>query len=159
METAPILGQIKLTCTSCSTSELNAPSDSSCAAISRASDTFSCWIVLVFKISLCPVKFRRATYFIINLCSDLLTSVLLIQMEVYYLCCCCCLPCNRCSNGLYGLFKKFWPMVISCVLRFAGSSIILKFCRPAYFVRSNQLLPHPGYAIFMCVVLLLLFTM
>ena len=32
---------------------------------------------------------------------------------------------------------KFWPMVIGCVQRTAGSS---KLCRPAYFVRTTQLL-------------------
>ena len=41
-----------------------------------------------------------------------------------------------------GLLKKFWPLVIGCVLRTAGSSII-RLLRPAYFVRTTQLLPHP----------------
>ena len=43
----------------------------------------------------------------------------------------------------HGLLKKFWPMVIGCVLRMAGS--YSKLCRPAYFVRITQLLPHPGH--------------
>ena len=44
-------------------------------------------------------------------------------------CCCCCLPCNQCSNG-HGLLKKFWPMVIGCALRTAGSSIIWNYADP-----------------------------
>ena len=39
------------------------------------------------------------------------------------------------------LFKKFWLMVIGCVLRPAWSFLILELCRPAYFVRTTQLLP------------------
>ena len=31
------------------------------------------------------------------------------------------------------LLKKFWPLVLSCVLRTA----LLKLCRPAYFVRTT----------------------
>ena len=31
----------------------------------------------------------------------------------------------------HGLLKKFWPLVLGCVLRTAGSSLILKLCRPA----------------------------
>ena len=30
----------------------------------------------------------------------------------------------------HGLLKKFWPMVIGCVLRTAGSSIILNYADP-----------------------------
>ena len=37
---------------------------------------------------------------------------------------------------------KFWPILIYCFLRTAGSSY-LKLCRPALFVRSTQLLSHP----------------
>ena len=47
----------------------------------------------------------------------------------------------------HGLLKKFWHLVIGCVLRTAGSSIIWKLCRPAYFVRTTQLLPHPGLTV------------
>ena len=42
------------------------------------------------------------------------------------------------DNG-HGLLKKFWPMVIGCVLRTAGSSLIL---RPAYCVKTTLFLPH-----------------
>ena len=34
----------------------------------------------------------------------------------------------------HGLLKKFWPRVTGCVLR------TLKLCRPAYFVRTTQLI-------------------
>ena len=44
----------------------------------------------------------------------------------------------------HGLVKKFWPMVIGCVLRTCREFNYLKLCRPAYFVRTTQLLPHPG---------------
>ena len=33
----------------------------------------------------------------------------------------------------HGLLKKFWPLVLGCVLR------------TAYFVLTTQLLPHPGH--------------
>ena len=52
--------------------------------------------------------------------------------------CCCCLPFNHYSNS-HGLLKKYWPMVIGCVLPY------MKLCRPAYFIRTTQLLPHPGH--------------
>ena len=51
-----ILKEIQLTCTSCSTSELNAPSDSSCAASNKASDTFSFGIILVYIRAWMPYK-------------------------------------------------------------------------------------------------------
>ena len=56
--------------------------------------------------------------------------------------CCCCLPCNHCSN---------WTWVVEEILAF-GTRLLsthcrefnyLKLCRPAYFVRTTQLLPHP----------------
>ena len=58
--------------------------------------------------------------------------------------CCCCLPCNHCSN---------WTWVVEEILAF-GTRLrsthcrefnYLKLCRPAYFVRTTQLLPHPGH--------------
>ena len=45
----------------------------------------------------------------------------------FILCCCwCCLPCNHLTNG-HGLLNTFKPMVISCVLRTAGSFIIRNY--------------------------------
>ena len=38
--------------------------------------------------------------------------------------CSYCLPCNHIVAIGHGLLKKFWPMVIGCVLRTAGSFII-----------------------------------
>ena len=58
--------------------------------------------------------------------------------------CCCCLPCNHCSN-------RTW--VVEEILAF-GTRLrsthcrefnYLKLCRPAYFIRTTQLLPHPGH--------------
>ena len=40
----------------------------------------------------------------------------------------------------HGLLKKLWPLVLGCVLRTVG-----KLFRPAYFVRTTPLLPHPGH--------------
>ena len=57
---------------------------------------------------------------------------------------CCCLPCNHCIN---------WTWVVEEILAF-GTRLrsthckefnYLKPCRPAYFVRTTQLLPHPGH--------------
>ena len=39
------------------------------------------------------------------------------------------LPCNHCSIG-HGLLKKYWPLVLGCVLRTAGSSIIWNYADP-----------------------------
>ena len=36
-------------------------------------------------------------------------------------------------------------MAIGCVLRTEESFLYLKLFRPAYFVRTNQLLPHTGH--------------
>ena len=58
--------------------------------------------------------------------------------------CCCCLPCNHFSN---------WTWVVGEILAY-GNRLrsthcrefpYLKLCRPAYFVRTTQLLPHPGH--------------
>ena len=58
--------------------------------------------------------------------------------------CRCCLPCNHCSN---------WTWVVKEILAF-GTRLrsthckefnYLKLCRPAYFVRTTKLLPHPGH--------------
>ena len=58
--------------------------------------------------------------------------------------CCCCLPCNHCSN---------WTWVVEEILAFFFGTRLrsthcrefnyLKLCKPAYFVRTTQLLPHP----------------
>ena len=38
----------------------------------------------------------------------------------------------------HGLLKKFWPMVIGCVLRtLQGVPLFETICRPAYFVRTT----------------------
>ena len=58
--------------------------------------------------------------------------------------CCCRLLCNHCSN---------WTWVVKEILAF-GTRLrsthcwelnYLKLCRPAYFVRTNQLLSYPGH--------------
>ena len=57
---------------------------------------------------------------------------------------CCCLPCNHCSN---------WTWVVEEILPF-GTRMrcthcrvfnYLKLCRSTYFIRTTQLLPHPGH--------------
>ena len=41
-------------------------------------------------------------------------------------CCCYCSPCNHCCNWTWaGLLKKFWLMVIGCVICTARSSLFL----------------------------------
>ena len=54
--------------------------------------------------------------------------------------CCCCLPCNHC--------RRSWTWVVEEILAF-GNRLrsthcrefnYLKLCRPAYFVRTTQLL-------------------
>ena len=43
----------------------------------------------------------------------------------------------------HGLLKKFLP--IGCVLRTAGSFLYLRLWRPASFVKTSRLFPHPGH--------------
>ena len=43
----------------------------------------------------------------------------------------------------HGLLKKFWPFVIGCVLRTAGSYIIWNNADPLTSLLLN--LPHPGH--------------
>ena len=56
----------------------------------------------------------------------------------------CCLPCNHCSN---------WIWVVKEILAY-GNRLrsthcrefrYMKLCRPAYFFRTAQVLPHPGH--------------
>ena len=43
-----------------------------------------------------------------------------------YMPCCCCLPCNHCSN----CWRNFGLLVLGCVLRTAGNSIIWNYADP-----------------------------
>ena len=54
----------------------------------------------------------------------------------------CCWPCNHYSNWTWVVQEILAFMVIGCVLRTAGISLIWKLCRPIYFTRTTQLLPH-----------------
>ena len=51
-------------------------------------------------------------------------SFLFAPSFLFYISCCCCLSCNHIVSIGHGLLKKFWSLVIGCVLRTAGSSII-----------------------------------
>ena len=43
--------------------------------------------------------------------------------------CCCCLPCNHCSNWTW-VVEEIGLLVLGCVLRTAGNSIIWNYAEP-----------------------------
>ena len=45
----------------------------------------------------------------------------------------------------HGLLKKCWPFVTRLRSAHCREFNYLKLCRPAYFIRTTQLLPHPGH--------------
>ena len=45
----------------------------------------------------------------------------------------------------HGLLKKFWPFGTKLRSTHCREFNYLKLCRPAYFIRTTQLLPHPGH--------------
>ena len=45
----------------------------------------------------------------------------------------------------HGLLKKFWPFGTRLRSTHCREFNYLKLCRPAQFVRTTQLLPHPGH--------------
>ena len=45
----------------------------------------------------------------------------------------------------HGLLKKFWPFGTRLRSTRCREFNYLKLCRPAYFIRTSQLLPHPGH--------------
>ena len=48
------------------------------------------------------------------------------------------------SSG-HGLLKKFWPFGNRLRSTHCREFLYMKLCRPAYFVRTTQSLPHPGH--------------
>ena len=64
------------------------------------------------------------------------------RLMVY--CCCCCLPCTIVAIG-HGMLKKFWPFGTRLRSTHFREFNYLKLCRPAYFIRTTQLLPHPSH--------------
>ena len=48
------------------------------------------------------------------------------------------------ANG-HGLLKKCWPFGTRLRSTHCREFNYLKLCRPAYFIRTTQLLPHPGH--------------
>ena len=64
------------------------------------------------------------------------------EVKKYFLLCCCCLPCTIEAIG-HGLLKKFWPFGTRLRSTHCREFNYLKLCRPAYFIRTTQLLPHP----------------
>ena len=45
----------------------------------------------------------------------------------------------------HGLLKKFWPFGNRLRSTHCREFLYMKLCRPAYFVRTTQFLPHPGH--------------
>ena len=45
----------------------------------------------------------------------------------------------------HGLLKKFWPYGTRLRSTHCRVFNYLKLCRPAYFIKTTQLLPHPGH--------------
>ena len=45
----------------------------------------------------------------------------------------------------HGLSNKFWPFGTRLHSTHCREFNYLKLCRPAYFISTTQLLPHPGH--------------
>ena len=56
---------------------------------------------------------------------------------------CCCLPCNHYSNSTW-LVEKMLADGNRLRYTHCREYPYMKLCRPAYFIRTTQLLPHPG---------------